>query len=78
MSWTDSEMARMGTWGNRLSSLKIEKVETPTAIETVGSEQPRTESNAAYDVLGRRFPKGNRIAISVTKGRKQTQTATLH
>ena len=77
-SWTDSEMARMGAWGNRLSSLKIEKVETPTAIETVGSEQPRTEPNAVYDVLGRRFPKGNRIGISVTKGRKQMQTATLH
>lgn len=77
-SWTDSEMARMGTWGNRLSSLKIEKVETPTAIETVGSEQPRTEQNAVYDVLGRRLPTAGRTAISVTKGHKQTQTATLH
>lgn len=77
-SWTDSEMARMGTWGNRLSSLKIEKVETPTAIETVGSEQSRTEQNAVYDVLGRRLPTAGRTAISVTKGRKQTQTATLH
>lgn len=77
-SWTSSEMARMGTWGNRLSSLKIEKVETPTAIETVGSEQSRTEQNAVYDVLGRRLPTAGHTAISVTKGRKQTQTATLH
>ena len=50
-SWTDSEMARMGAWGNRLSSLKIECIENQ-GITTVNSEAPT--SNQYYDLQGRK------------------------
>ncbi len=50
-SWTDSEKERMGSWGNRLSSLKIER------IITDGISQPFTAQPSSpteyYDLQGR-------------------------
>lgn len=51
-SWTDTEMQRMGAWGNRLSSLKIERAVTD------GISQPYTAQPSStvqyYDLQGRR------------------------
>ena len=45
--WTDASMARMGTWGRRLSSLKIEKINDAIVNTTVG-----TQTTAFYSVNG--------------------------
>ncbi len=53
-TWTDTELERMGAWGNRLSSLKIEKTEAYQGIGTAGTTQ-RTAHSEAYDLQGRRI-----------------------
>ena len=48
-TWTETEAMRMGAWGNRISSLRIEKMATPTDIRCV--KEP-TEPRGNYDVQG--------------------------
>ena len=51
--WTDEEMARMGAWGKRISSLKIERVEDDTEIADIRiSEAPAIRY---YDLQGRQL-----------------------
>lgn len=51
-TWTDSEMARMSSWGNRLASLKIERIENQ-GIVTIDSVPLNV--NQYYDLEGRRI-----------------------
>ena len=51
--WTDEEMARMGAWGKRISSLKIERVQDDTEITDIRiSEAPAIRY---YDLQGRQL-----------------------
>jgi hypothetical protein len=50
-TWTDAEMARMGAWANRFSSLKIEKIED-TAVKGIHENQ---QPVAYYDLQGRKL-----------------------
>ena len=68
-TWTDEEAARMGAWGNRISSLKIEKLETPTSIQVSNT---RSEDADCYNLQGMKVvneSSGN-SHIRVMKGRK--------
>ena len=49
--WTDAEMARMSAWANRLSSLKIEKIEDAAVKGIQENQQP----TAYYDLQGRKL-----------------------
>lgn len=57
-SWTDSELARMGAWGNRLSSLKIECLDEVTGINEIHSSQ-NSALCTIYDLQGRRVGADN-------------------
>ena len=49
--WTDAEMARMSAWANRLSSLKIEKIEDAAVKGIQENQQP----TAYYNLQGRKL-----------------------
>ena len=50
-TWTDAEMERMGAWGNRISSLKIEKTED----QGIGLSPTLSQGKGVvYDLQGRR------------------------
>ena len=48
-TWTETEAVRMGAWGNRISSLRIEKMGSPTDIHRV---KDYTDLRGNYDVQG--------------------------
>ncbi|MBQ3630589.1 MAG: hypothetical protein II949_05070 [Prevotella sp.] len=54
-SWTDAEMERMGAWGNRISSLKIELIDDESAISdpVIKSSNSKSSNSKYYDLLGR-------------------------
>ena len=52
-TWTDSEMARMNAWANRVSSLKIEKTGEPDHIVPVSPTSYRSAS--LFDLQGRKL-----------------------
>ncbi len=51
--WTDEEMARMGAWGKRISSLKIERLQDDTGIANIGITE--TTIINYYDLQGRKL-----------------------
>jgi len=67
-TWTDTEMERMGAWGNRLASLKIEKTEEEVGIVTASSTQ-HTTPGETYDLQGRRI-KGSAKSPVIIEGGK--------
>ena len=69
-SWTDSELPRMGAWGNRLSSLKIERMDEEQGIVAVETEK-QTMKRHAFDLMGRRAT--GRSVIVIENGKKTTQ-----
>lgn len=69
-SWTDSELPRMGAWGNRLSSLKIERMDEEQGIVAVETEK-QTVKRHAFDLIGRRAT--GRSVIVIENGKKTTQ-----
>ena len=70
--WTDAEMARMGAWGNRLSSLKIEKTDDESAIDATATPTPPVNLHQSFDLLGRHMStiKHPTPAILIKNGRK--------
>ena len=65
--WTEAELERMGAMANRISSLKIEKVEEQ-GIESIPLTSNK-ESEKVYDLQGRE-QKGMQHGIVVMKGKK--------
>ena len=66
--WTDAEMARMGAWGNRISSLKIEKSEDVEGILSPSfHSSPFTLRQSPTSLHGR--PATGK-GIQIVKGRK--------
>ena len=75
-SWTDAELPRMGAWGNRLSSLKIERIDAEEQgiddverSSTSEAAKPSATHNVqrVYDLLGRR----HRSSIIIEDGKKK-------
>lgn len=68
-SWTDSELGRMGAWGNRLSSLKIERIEDESGIEDIEHSTSNIE-HSVYDLQGRPVKRSTAKGIYIVNGKK--------
>lgn len=68
-SWTDAEMERMGAWGHRISSLKIEKIED----QGIGLSPTLSQGKGVvYDLQGRKVNENDNLkkGIYILNGRK--------